>query len=107
MTQKWIKATYYRGGTSKGVFFQKKDLPTTDERELNKLFLKITGSPVPYERQLNGMGGGVSSVSKCVIINPTERDGADVDYNFIQIPIGSYFSSLFHGDAILRISQLL
>ena len=87
MTQKWIKATYYRGGTSKGVFFQKKDLPTTDEKELNKLFLKIIGSPDPNGRQLNGMGGGVSSVSKCVIINPSERDDADVDYNFIQIAI--------------------
>lgn len=87
MTQKWIKATYYRGGTSKGVFFQKKDLPTTDEKELNKLFLKIIGSPDPNGRQLNGMGGGVSSVSKCVIINPSKRDDADVDYNFIQIAI--------------------
>ena len=87
MTQKWIKATYYRGGTSKGVFFQKKDLPTTDEKELNKLFLKTIGSPDPNGRQLNGMGGGVSSVSKCVIINPSERDDADVDYNFIQIAI--------------------
>ena len=87
MTQKWIKATYYRGGTSKGVFFQKKDLPTTDEKELNKLFLKIIGSPDPNGRQLNGMGGGTSSVSKCVIINPSERDDADVDYNFIQIAI--------------------
>ncbi len=87
MAQKWIKATYYRGGTSKGVFFQKKDLPTTDEKELNKLFLKTIGSPDPNGRQLNGMGGGVSSVSKCVIINPSERDDADVDYNFIQIAI--------------------
>lgn len=87
MTQKWIKATYYRGGTSKGVFFQKKDLPTTDEKELNKLFLKTIGSPDPNGRQLNGMGGGVSSVSKCVIINPSKRDDADVDYNFIQIAI--------------------
>ena len=41
MAQKWIKATYYRGGTSKGVFFQKKDLPTSNQKELNDLFLKV------------------------------------------------------------------
>lgn len=87
MTQRWIKATYYRGGTSKGVFFQKKDLPTENEKELNELFLKVIGSPDPNGRQLNGMGGGVSSVSKCVIISPSEREDADVDYNFIQIAI--------------------
>ena len=87
MSQNWIKATYYRGGTSKGVFFQKKDLPTQDEKELNKIFLKVIGSPDPNGRQLNGMGGGVSSVSKCVIISPSDRDDADVDYNFIQIAV--------------------
>jgi len=87
MSQKWIKATYYRGGTSKGVFFQKKDLPTENEKELSDIFLKVIGSPDPNGRQLNGMGGGVSSVSKCVIISPSERDDADVDYNFIQIAV--------------------
>ena len=87
MSQKCIKATYYRGGTSKGVFFQKKDLPTSDQNKLNELFLKVIGSPDTNQRQLNGMGGGVSSVSKCVIISPSERDDADIDYNFIQIAI--------------------
>ena len=87
MSQKWIKATYYRGGTSKGVFFQKKDLPTSDQNKLNELFLKVIGSADTNQRQLNGMGGGVSSVSKCVIISPSERDDADIDYNFIQIAI--------------------
>ena len=87
MSQKWIKANYYRGGTSKGVFFQKKDLPTSDQNKLNELFLKVIGSPDTNQRQLNGMGGGVSSVSKCVIISPSERDDADIDYNFIQIAI--------------------
>ena len=87
MSQKWIKATYYRGGTSKGVFFQKKDLPTSDQNKLNELFLKVIGSPDTNQRQLNGMGGGVSSVSKCVIISHSERDDADIDYNFIQIAI--------------------
>ena len=87
MSQKWIKATYYRGGTSKGVFFQKKDLPTSNQNKLNELFLKVIGSPDTNQRQLNGMGGGISSVSKCVIISPSERDDADIDYNFIQIAI--------------------
>ena len=87
MSQKWIKATYYRGGTSKGVFFQKKDLPTSDQNKLNELFLKVIGSPDTNQRQLNGMGGGVSSVSNCGIISPSERDDADIDYNFIQIAI--------------------
>ena len=87
MNQKWIKATYYRGGTSKGVFFQKKDLPTHDEKELSEIFLKVIGSPDLNGRQLNGMGGGVSSVSKCVIISPSEREDADVDYNFIQLAV--------------------
>jgi 2-methylaconitate cis-trans-isomerase PrpF len=87
MEQRWIKATYYRGGTSKGVFFQKKDLPTEDQKELGKIFLKVIGSPDTNKRQLNGMGGGVSSVSKCVIISPSDRNDADVDYNFIQLAI--------------------
>ena len=87
MDQRWIKATYYRGGTSKGVFFQKKDLPTENEKELSEIFLKVIGSPDLNGRQLNGMGGGVSSVSKCVIISPSEREDADIDYNFIQLAV--------------------
>jgi len=87
MKQNWITAAYYRGGTSKGVFFQAKDLPTDNQEELSKIFLKIIGSPDPNGRQLNGMGGGVSSVSKCVIISPSKRDDADVDYNFIQLAV--------------------
>jgi 2-methylaconitate cis-trans-isomerase PrpF len=87
MKQNWITASYYRGGTSKGVFFQAKDLPTNNQEELSKIFLKVIGSPDPNGRQLNGMGGGVSSVSKCVIISPSDRDDADVDYNFIQLAV--------------------
>ena len=87
MKQNWITAAYYRGGTSKGVFFQAKDLPTDNQEELSKIFLKVIGSPDPNGRQLNGMGGGVSSVSKCVIISPSKREDADVDYNFIQLAV--------------------
>ena len=54
MKQNWITAAYYRGGTSKGVFFQAKDLPTDNQEELSKIFLKIIGSPDPNGRQLNG-----------------------------------------------------
>ena len=87
MKQNWITAAYYRGGTSKGVFFQAKDLPTNSEEALSKIFLKVIGSPDPNGRQLNGMGGGVSSVSKCVIISPSKREDADIDYNFIQLAV--------------------
>ena len=87
MKQNWITAAYYRGGTSKGVFFQAKDLPTDNQEELSKIFLKVIGSRDPNGRQLNGMGGGVSSVSKCVIISPSKREDADVDYNFIQLAV--------------------
>ena len=87
MKQNWITAAYYRGGTSKGVFFQAKDLPTDNQEELSKIFLKVIGSPDPNGRQLNGMGGGVSSVSKCVIISTSKREDADVDYNFIQLAV--------------------
>jgi 2-methylaconitate cis-trans-isomerase PrpF len=85
--ERWIPAAFYRGGTSKGVFFKGSDLPTKNQEELNKLFLKIIGSPDLNGRQLNGMGGGVSSLSKCVIVSPSKREGIDVDYTFIQIAI--------------------
>ena len=87
MNKHWIPAAYYRGGTSKGVFFKAEDLPTTNQEELNQIFLKIIGSPDPNGRQLNGMGGGVSSLSKCVIVSPSKREGIDVDYTFIQIAV--------------------
>lgn len=87
MKARWINASYYRGGTSKGVFFRGQDLPTSNQEELNKIFLDIIGSPDPNGRQLNGMGGGVSSLSKCVIVSPSKREGIDVDYTFIQIAV--------------------
>ena len=67
MSQIEIPAAFYRGGTSKGVFFHRKDLPEEHERQ-NKIFLQVIGAPDPYGRQLNGMGGGISSLSKIVII---------------------------------------
>ena len=87
MNNRWINASFYRGGTSKGVFFKGSDLPTDNEEELNKIFLNVIGSPDLNGRQLNGMGGGVSSLSKCVIVSPSKRKDIDVDYTFVQIAI--------------------
>ena len=86
MNQIEIPAAFYRGGTSKGVFFHKKDLPEGRERQ-NEIFRRVIGSPDPYRRQLNGMGGGISSLSKIVIISPTSKDHADVNYTFAQVSV--------------------
>lgn len=81
-----IPAIFARGGTSKGVFFHAKDLPAqTTARD--EIFLRVLGSPDPYQRQLNGMGGGISSLSKAVVIEPSYREDADVDYTFAQIAV--------------------
>lgn len=88
MAQIRIPATYMRGGSSKGVFFHAGDLPD-DAAERDRVFLKTIGSPDPYGRQLNGMGGGVSSVSKAVIIGPSSRPDADLDYTFAQVAVGA------------------
>ena len=86
MAQTRIPATFMRGGTSKGVFFRAADLP--DDPDLrNRIFLLAIGSPDPYGRQLNGMGGGLSSVSKAVVIAPANRNDADVDYTFAQVAV--------------------
>ena len=75
-----------RGGTSKAVMFRAADLPA--ERELwAPIFLGVIGSPDPNGRQLDGMGGGISSLSKICVIGPPTRDGADVDYTFAQVSI--------------------
>lgn len=87
MTDKRIRACFMRGGTSKAVMFRQEDLPT-DCAEWDQIFLQIMGSPDPNGRQLDGMGGGVSSLSKVCVIGPSDRDDADVDYTFAQISIG-------------------
>lgn len=82
-----IKAAFYRGGTSKAVVFNGADLPA--ERALrDRIFLHVMGSPDPYGRQMNGMGGGISSLSKVVIVEPATRADAEVDYTFVQIAVG-------------------
>ena len=86
MRQRRIKAAFIRGGTSKGVFFRAGDLPEEQE-ERDATLLRALGSPDPYERQLDGMGGGLSSVSKAVIIGKSAREDADIDYTFAQVSV--------------------
>jgi 2-methylaconitate isomerase len=86
MSQSWIKATFYRGGTSKGVFFHARDLPA-DRDACSRIFLDVIGSPDANGRQLDGMGGGISSLSKAVIIGPPTHPEADIDYTFIQLAV--------------------
>jgi 2-methylaconitate cis-trans-isomerase PrpF len=81
-----LRAVFMRGGTSKAVMFRATDLPT--ERELwAPIFLGVIGSPDPNGRQLDGMGGGISSLSKICVIGPPTRAGADVDYTFAQVSV--------------------
>jgi 2-methylaconitate cis-trans-isomerase PrpF len=86
MTQSWIPATFYRGGTSKGVFFHARHLPSA-RADIDPILLAVIGTPDPYGRQLNGMGGGISSLSKAVIIGPPTHPDADVDYTFVQLAV--------------------
>ena len=75
---------YMRGGTSKAVFFHEKDLPE-DKSKWDEIFLKVMGSP--DVKQIDGMGGTVSSTSKIAIISPSDREDVDVNYTFRQVDI--------------------
>ncbi|SDB46412.1 2-methylaconitate cis-trans isomerase PrpF family protein [Belnapia rosea] len=86
MTQVFIPAVFIRGGSSKGVFFHARDLPG-DRAAIDPILLSVLGSPDPYGRQLDGMGGGISSLSKAVIIGPPTHPEADVDYTFAQVAV--------------------
>jgi hypothetical protein len=86
MKQLRLRAVFMRGGTSKAVMLRAGDLPA--ERELwTPIFLSMIGSPDPNGRQLDGMGGGISSLSKICVIGPPTRAGADVDYTFAQVSV--------------------
>ena len=87
MSQIALPAVFMRGGTSKGLFFHRRDLPA-DRAEWDALFLAALGSPDPHGRQLDGMGGGISSLSKVVAVSPSTRPGVDVDYLFGQVAVG-------------------
>ncbi|WP_115559743.1 2-methylaconitate cis-trans isomerase PrpF [Xanthomonas arboricola] len=89
-----IPATYLRGGTSKGVFFRLQDLPVAAQQPgpaRDALLLRVIGSPDPYAKQIDGMGGATSSTSKSVIVSASTRAGHDVDYLFGQVSIDSAF----------------
>lgn len=82
-----IPAVFMRGGTSRALFFRAEDLPA-DQEERDALFLAALGSPDPYGRQLDGLGGGISSLSKVAIIGPPSAPGVDVSYTFGQVEVG-------------------
>jgi len=86
MPQKKLPAVFMRGGTSKAIVFHARDLPKSRD-EWEPIFLSAIGSPDPNMRQLNGMGGGVSSLSKVCVIGPPTHPQADVDYTFAQVLI--------------------
>ena len=86
MAQRAIAAVFMRGGTSKGLMFHARDLPENPEH-WSPLFCGAMGSPDSYGRQLNGVGGGLSSLSKVCVLAPSTRDDADVDYTFAQVMI--------------------
>lgn len=78
-----VRASFMRGGTSKGVFFRWQDLPA----DRDDFLCSVIGSPDPNGRQLDGMGGGISSLSKAMLVRRSERDGVDVDYLFAQVAV--------------------
>jgi probable AcnD-accessory protein PrpF len=89
-----IPATYMRGGTSKGVFFRLQDLPDAAQipgPARDALLMRVIGSPDPYGKQIDGMGGATSSTSKAVIAARSTRPGHDVDYLFGQVSIDKPF----------------
>ncbi|MBV6271349.1 PrpF family protein [Alcaligenaceae bacterium CGII-47] len=81
-----IPAVFMRGGTSKGLILHVHDLPLQRE-QWDPLFLALMGSPDVHGRQLNGMGGGVSSLSKICVVGPSTRSDADIDYTFAQVMV--------------------
>ena len=89
-----VAATYMRGGTSKGVFFRLQDLPEAAQvpgKARDALLLRVIGSPDPYGKQIDGMGGATSSTSKTVILSASTRADHDVDYLFGQVSIDKAF----------------
>lgn len=89
-----VAATYMRGGTSKGVFFRLQDLPEAAQvpgPARDALLLRVIGSPDPYGKQIDGMGGATSSTSKTVILSKSSQADHDVDYLFGQVTIDKPF----------------
>ena len=86
MRQLKIPAVFMRGGTSNAIVFHQNDLPA-DRKLWDEIFLAAIGSPDPYGRQLDGMGGGISSLSKVCVVGPSSRPDADIDYTFAQVQV--------------------
>jgi len=86
MPQVKLRAVFMRGGTSKAIMFRAEDLPPERER-WDAILLGAIGSPDANGRQLDGMGGGLSSLSKVCVIGPPSREDADVDYTFAQVSV--------------------
>lgn len=89
-----IPATYMRGGTSKGVFFRLQDLPAAAQSPgaaRDALLQRVIGSPDPYGKQIDGMGGATSSTSKTVIVSKSSKAAHDIDYLFGQVSIDKPF----------------
>src|SRR5581483_7926927 len=86
MPQQRLRAVFMRGGTSKAVMLRAGDLPA-DRGRWDAIFLQIMGSPDANGRQLDGMGGGISSLSEVCVIGPPSRPDADVDYTFAQVGV--------------------
>jgi hypothetical protein len=86
MARHRLPVVFMRGGTSKGLFFHERDLPK-DQTLRDRLLLSAMGSPDPFGRQLNGMGGGISSLSKVIIVSPSTHPDADVDYLHGQVAV--------------------
>ncbi|MGE0231534.1 MAG: 2-methylaconitate cis-trans isomerase PrpF family protein [Flavobacteriaceae bacterium] len=91
MTQRPVRTVFVRGGTSKALVFRREDLPAgeppANTAAWDRIFLSAMGSPDPSGRQLDGMGGGISSLSKVAVVGLSSRDDADVDYTFGQVLI--------------------
>src|ERR1700723_1893651 len=86
MNQIALRAVFMRGGTSKAVMLRAEDLPP-DRAQWAPIFLGVIGSPEANGRQLDGMGGGISSLSKVCVIGPPTHPAADVDYSFAQVQV--------------------
>ena len=84
--QRRVRAVFVRGGTSRALIFHHRDLPG-DREAWNPIFLAALGSPDPNGRQLDGLGGGISSLSKVAVVGPATRADADVDYTFGQVEV--------------------
>src|SRR5688572_19244942 len=86
MSQRKIRAVYMRGGTSRCLVFHEQDVPRSGAAR-DRILSSALGSPDPYGRQLDGLGGGISSLSKACIIGPSRHPDAQVDYTFAQVDV--------------------